>query len=242
MFPIMILSVVIPAYNEEKTIVELLNRVKKAPLPAGATKEIIVVSDGSRDQTVELARTVPGVNVIEKEANRGKGAAVREGIQKARGDIIIIQDADLEYDPNDYSAVISPIIRGEALVVYGSRYLRLVEQSKVKFLIKHGGAYTATSLGSHLITLVANILFGIEITDEATCYKCFRADIIKAIPIRNERFHWEPEITAKIARKGIKIHEVPISYSPRSYEDGKKIGWKDGVEALWTLLKYRIVR
>lgn len=237
----MILSIVIPAYNEEKTIVELLKKVKQVKLPHNIKKDIIVVSDGSRDRTVSLARSVSGVRVFDKQPNQGKGAAVREGIKKATGDIIIIQDADLEYDPNDYPSIISSIVEGRAQVVYGSRYLRLIQEKKSRFAIKHTGAYTMTSLGSHIITACTNLLYGLHITDEATCYKCFEARLIKSIRITNNRFHWEPEITAKIARKGIKIHEVPISYAPRSYEEGKKIGWKDGLEALWTLLKYRLI-
>ncbi len=233
------LSVVIPAYNEEKTIREVLERVKKVSLP-GIEKEIIVVSDGSRDRTVQYAKSVKGVKVIDKQPNQGKGAAVRRGIREATGDIIIIQDADMEYDPEDYRIIVPPIAKGRALVVYGSRYLKLAKSRKSRWAIKHRGAYTATSLGSHVITMTTNLLFGTNITDEATCYKCFAARVIKSINIENDRFNWEPEITAKIARKGIKIHEVPISYSPRSYEEGKKIGWKDGIEALWTLLKYRI--
>lgn len=233
------LSVVIPAYNEEKTIREVLERVKKVSLP-GIEKEIIVVSDGSRDKTVQYAKSVKGVKVIDKQPNQGKGAAVRRGIQEATGDIVIIQDADMEYDPEDYRIIVPPISKGRALVVYGSRYLKLAKSRKSRWAIKHRGAYTATSLGSHVITFFTNLLFGTNITDEATCYKCFAARVIKSIRIENDRFNWEPEITAKIARKGIKIHEVPISYSPRSYEEGKKIGWKDGIEALWTLLKYRI--
>lgn len=236
----MILSIVIPAYNEEKTILEVLKRVKAVKLPAGLGKEIIVVSDGSRDKTVMLARTVAGVKVIDKQPNQGKGAAVREGIKQATGDILIIQDADLEYDPNDYPAILKPILERKALVVYGSRYLSLIRGNKAGFAIKHKNAYTVTSLGSHVVTLATNILYGTRITDEATCYKCFKTSVIKSIKIDNDRFNWEPEITGKIARKGIKIHEVPISYAPRSYDEGKKIGWKDGIEALWTLLKYRI--
>ncbi len=237
----MILSIVIPAYNEEKTIVELLKRVKKVKLPNNMKKDIVVVSDGSRDRTVALARSVSGVRVFDKQPNQGKGAAVREGIRQATGDILIIQDADLEYDPNDYPAIITPIIARTARVVYGSRYLRLRQERKARFVIKHQGAYVLTSVGSQIITACTNLLYGLHITDEATCYKCFETRLIKSIRITHDRFHWEPEVTAKIAKKGIKIHEVPISYAPRSYQEGKKIGWKDGLEALWTLLKYRLV-
>jgi len=234
-----ILSVVVPAYNESKTIINVLNQVKAVDLSyLGVKKEIIVVSDGSSDKTVELAKSVKGIKVIDLQPNQGKGAAVRRGIKEATGDIIIIQDADLEYNPAEFAKVISPILNKKAKVVYGSRYLEL--HKKNRFFIRHKGAYISTSLGVRVITILTNILYGTRITDEATCYKCFSSDVIKNIKIENNRFNWEPEVTAKIARKGIKIAEVPISYKPRTFEEGKKINWKDGISAIFTLIKYRI--
>lgn len=237
-----LLSIVIPAYNEGKTIGTVIEEVKNVDLSyLGVSKEIIVISDGSKDNTVEVAKRYKGIVVLDKKPNRGKGAAVREGIKQATGDIIIIQDADLEYNPQEYSRVIKPILDGKAQVVYGSRYLGSKPKKHTHFFIrKHKQAYSLAYLGAQAVTYTANILYNLRITDEATCYKCFRADVIKPIKIKGNKFNWEPEVTAKIAKKGIKIYEVPISYKPRSYHEGKKINWKDGIQAIWTLFKYRI--
>ncbi|MDI6715607.1 MAG: glycosyltransferase family 2 protein [Actinomycetota bacterium] len=220
------LSVIIPCYNEKATILEILRKVQEVSID----KEIIIVDDGSTDGTRELLSGLSddNVKVILHEKNKGKGAAIRTGIGHASGDIIIIQDADLEYDPNDYPALVKPIENGDALVVYGSRLLRQNNISYLRYF-----------LGGKLITLITNLLYGTKITDEPTCYKVFRADLLKSLDLKCTRFEFCPEVTAKIAKKHIKIHEVPISYYPRSLEEGKKIGWKDGIEAILTLLKYR---
>jgi glycosyltransferase involved in cell wall biosynthesis len=235
------LSIIVPAYNEERTIAAMLAEVRKVDLARlGLEREIIVVSDGSKDATADIARREPDVEVIAYSPNRGKGAAVREGIQRARGDIIIIQDADLEYDPQDYLVVLPPILEGRAKVVYGSRIRGFEKQFGPSFSRRHDGAYRTAYLGGRIVTLFTNLLYGCRLTDEPTCYKCFRADVIKPITIESDRFDWEPEVTAKILRSGIEIVEVPISYRPRSFEEGKKIGVKDGVTALWTLARYRL--
>ncbi len=237
-----VLSIIVPAYNEGKTIRKVLNTVKKVPLEKyGVKKEIIVVSDGSKDNTVKEARKVTGVKVIDNKINQGKGGAVRDGIKHATGDIIIIQDADMEYNPYEYYDIIRPILDGKAEVVYGSRFLTTNQQEKNKvFVQKHKNAYSLAFIGGRVITFFTNLLFFTHITDEPTGYKCFKSEIIKSITIENNRFHWEPEVTAKIAKKKIKIYEVPISYNPRTFEEGKKIHWRDGVEAIWTLIKYRV--
>jgi dolichol-phosphate mannosyltransferase len=234
------LSIVIPAYNEERTIEELLEQVRAVDLGAlGVTRQIIVVSDGSTDATAAVARRQPDVEVIECGRNRGKGAATRRGIEHADGDIIIVQDADLEYNPQDYLTILPPLIEGRARVVYGSRILGFEQQHGRRLVSRHKNAYHMAFLGGRMITMFTNLLYGTRLTDGPTCYKCFRADLIKGITIENDRFNWEPEVTAKIVREGIEILEVPISYRPRSFAAGKKIGWRDGVSALWTLLRYR---
>jgi len=237
------LSILIPAYNESKTIVQLLEKVKSVPLEdKGIEKEIIVIDDCSRDNTPELVRNVKGVTLIKHTKNKGKGGAIKTGIRYATGGIILVQDADLEYDPDEYYSLISPIIEEKAKVVYGSRFLSKKQKRRNKlFLKKHTGSCLMAYLGGRIITAVTNLLFRTNITDEPTCYKVFRSDVIKSIQIRGNRFNWEPEVTAKIAKKGIKIYEVPISYYPRTSKEGKHINWKDGFEAIWTLFKYRFV-
>jgi glycosyltransferase involved in cell wall biosynthesis len=237
------LSVIVPAFNEERTIAEILRRVKAVPLePLGVDAEIIVVDDGSVDGTAVRAGSVPGVTVIEAPRNRGKGAAVRLGLERAKGDYVIIQDADLEYDPEDYPRLLRPLLDGTATVVYGSRVLGLDPPGGRGLLRKHRDAYWLAYVGARIVTGLTNLLFSTRLTDEPTCYKCFAADVIRSISIESDGFAWEPEVTAKIARRGIPIVEVPISYDPRSFEDGKKVGWKDGIQAVWTLVKYRIAR
>ncbi len=231
------LSVLIPVYNEEKTIAKLVALVQRVDLKKqGLEKELIIVDDCSKDKTCvmlrKLAKKYANVHLFFHKKNKGKGGAVKTAIRHATGDILIIQDADLEYDPNDYVTCVKPIIEGKAVVVYGSRRLRRDNKQHSSFSFFLGGV---------AITLVFNLLYFQWITDEPTCYKTFRSDIIKSLTIREDRFNWEPEITAKIAKKGIKIHEVPISYYPRSVAEGKKISWKDGVEAIWALIKYRFM-
>ncbi len=224
----MILSIIIPAYNEETTIRLLINQVKRADLK-GIGKEIIVVNDGSIDRTKEILKTISGIEIINHKKNLGKGSAIRTGINFVTGDITIIQDADLEYNPNDYYSIIEPIIKCKAKVVYGSR--------KLKRNIQYSGI--AFYLGGLTLTWITNLLYNIRITDEATCYKAFRSDILKSIHIKSKGFEFCPEITAKIARRKIKIHEVPINYYPRTVKEGKKIKAKDWFIAVWTLIKYR---
>lgn len=237
------LSIVMPAYNEKNSIEEIIKQVLKVRLEK-IIKEIIVVDDGSTDETYEIVSNLQKRNkeiiLIKHTENRGKGAAVRTGIKSATGSIIIIQDADLEYDPIDYNQCIEPIVKGEAKVVYGSRIL---EQRKNPtnwlFRGKHKNAGFFAYVGGCVVSLFTNILFFAKLTDEPTCYKTFDAKLIKKIKIRSEGFEWEPEVTAKILKKGEKIIEVPIGYRPRSVKEGKKINWKDGFKALFTLLKYR---
>jgi glycosyltransferase involved in cell wall biosynthesis len=219
-----------PVYNECETLEEIVKQV----LNTGLVHEIIMVDDGSTDGTRELMKQWEKdevVKVILHEKNMGKGSAVRTAITAAEGEIMVIQDADLEYDPRDYPRLIQPIVEGRADVVYGSRFL--------------GGparkVYFWHRVGNLMLTLLTNILYNIDLTDMETCYKCFRADVIKDMPLHSRRFELEPEITAKIAKHGYRIYEVPISYYGREYHEGKKItGW-DAIPALWTLIKYRFV-
>ncbi len=238
------LTIIIPAYNEERSIKELLNQVKKVNLDKqGIKKEIIVVDDGSNDKTSQIIDEEDEIIAIHHPKNQGKGAEIRTGIKNATGDIIIVQDADLEYDPQEYKILLKPIILGQAKVVYGSRFISNTQKKRnTSFLKKqHEKAYTLFYIGGRMITLFTNLLYNAHITDEATCYKVFTKDVIDKIQLNCKRFEFCPEVTAKIRKKGYPILEVPISYYPRSLNEGKKIKFRDGIQAIWTLLKYRVV-
>src|ERR1051325_1082463 len=223
-----VLSVIVPCHNERSTVAELLKRVLAVPV----SKEIIVIDDASTDGSPEIveeiARREPSIRLVRIEKNVGKGAALRRGFAEARGEIVIVQDADLEYEPREYPRLLQPILDGDADVVYGSRFAGHP---------RRGMLYWHT-VGKSFLTWLSNVTTNLNLTDMETCYKAFRREIIASIPLESNRFGFEPEITAKIARRGYRIYEVPISYHGREYWEGKKIGWKDGVSALWTIFKY----
>lgn len=240
----MLISIIIPAFNESDTISRIISIVKKAKLPKGLDREIIVVDDGSTDNTYQILKKISGIKILRHPQNQGKGRAMATGFAAARGDIILTQDADLEYDPKFYLALLKPILKGQAKVVYGSRFLYVLQRQKnISFLKKtHKASYYLAYLGGRVITGVANFLYGIHITDEATGYKVLTREVLILILLESKHFEFCPEITAKVSRLGYQIQEVPISYEPRTYEQGKKIHWQDGLEGLWTLLKYRFSR
>jgi glycosyltransferase involved in cell wall biosynthesis len=224
-----VLSVVMPIYNEQATLAASVERVLAVPLAI----ELLCVDDGSNDGSAEILRELalrhPQMHVFFQPRNMGKGAALRQGIAKATGAFVVVQDADMEYDPADYQLLLEPLVTGKADVVYGSRF-----QGRGP----HRVLYFWHFVGNSLLTLMSNCLTNINLTDMETCYKMFRREIIQSIPIEENRFGFEPEITVKIARRRLRIYEVGISYWGRTYEEGKKIGWKDGVRALYCLLKY----
>ena len=229
-------SIIIPVYNEEKTLLELLEKVRKAD-SNGLSKEIICVDDCSTDGSRAILEKQHDIKTFFHIHNRGKGAALRTGLEHATGDVILIQDADLEYDPSDYSSLLQPLIDGKSEVVYGSRF-----QSTEGNLKKSKVVYGIHYLGNAFLTFMTNLLFRSRLTDMETCYKVFTRSALKKIGrLRATRFDFEPEITAKFLKKGFRIYEVPISYFSRDFKEGKKITWRDGVKALWYLLKYRIV-
>jgi glycosyltransferase involved in cell wall biosynthesis len=222
------LSVIIPCFNEEKTIREILNQV----METNRAFEIVIVDDGSTDKTREILQEYEGKEVIKiifHEQNQGKGAAVRTGLEHATGDVMLIQDADLEYDPRDYEKLLQPIEEGRAKAVYGSRFLGGPRRTMFFWHM----------LGNRFLTLITNVLFDTILSDMETCYKVFTADLAKNLNLKSHGWGFDPEITAKILRQGVRIYEIPISYAGREFEEGKKISWRDGFTVLWTLLKYR---
>jgi len=228
------LSIIIPAYNEKNTIEEIIRRIKTVDL-SGLEKEIIVVDDGSKDGTREILKNIAGIKYIFHEKNLGKGGAVKTGFQNATGDILIIQDADLEYDPNEYYEVIKPILEGKTEVVLGNR-IQPDKDSR-----RHKSLYWLSWFGNWAITLTTNILYLNNAGEYEACYKAFTKRLIDGILIKTNGFEYDNELICKILKRGYKTVNVPIHYYPRSYEEGKKINWKDGLRILWTIVKYRFI-
>jgi glycosyltransferase involved in cell wall biosynthesis len=231
--PPLLLSVVIPVYNEVRWVERILTRVVASDR-LGCDLELVVVDDFSSDGTTELLEKLrnhyPNMRLLHQQRNQGKGAALRAGFKEARGEIVLVQDADLEYNPADYPALLRPVLDGLADVVFGSRFLGG----------PHRVLYYWHSVGNLVLTTASNIFTNLNLTDMETCYKVFRREVLDQIEIKQNRFGFEPEVTAKVARLGARVYEVPISYAGRTYEEGKKIGWKDGVKALWCVARYGI--
>lgn len=223
------LSILMPVYNESETVLEVIRHIKSVPLPV--SREIIIVDDGSSDGTGALLRAIDDqeIKVIFHGKNSGKGRAIRTALAHAGGDIVIVQDADLEYDPHDYIPLLEPILRGDAAVVYGNR-------RGMKGMKK---SYNRYYWGGRLITAITNLLYGTCIHDEPVCYKVFKKEVLDAIELSCEKFEFCPEVTAKVSKAGYAITEVPVSYNPRGFQQGKKIKWQDGVQAIWTLIAVR---
>jgi glycosyltransferase involved in cell wall biosynthesis len=230
------LSIIIPAYNEASTLDAIVRRVQAVDLRP-IEKEIIVVDDGSKDGTSEVLKHLPGIRSISHARNAGKGAALTTGFQAATGDIVIVQDADLEYDPEDYRTVIQPIVDGKSDAVMGSRFILY----QPKFFGKRRSPYLSHYIGNMLITAITNLLYGMRFTDYEGCYKAFRRSVIAATPMEAKGFEFDNELICKLMRKGTRIVEVPIHYTPRTYAHGKKITWRHGVIMLWTIIRWRIL-
>ena len=225
------LSVIVPAYDEAGTIADVVRRVR-AQEKDGLSCEVIVVDDGSTDGTsLAVAGIVPPVTLLRHPGNRGKGAAIRTALDRATGDAVIVQDADLEYDPQDWPVLLEPIIAGKADACFGSRFLGG----------PHRVLYYWHSVGNTLLTLFSNMLTNLNLTDMETCYKAVRGDLARSLPLTSDRFGFEPEITARLAKRDARIYEVPISYAGRTYSEGKKINWKDGIAAFWHILKFNLL-
>jgi glycosyltransferase involved in cell wall biosynthesis len=224
------LSVIVPVFNERSTVAEIVRRMRSVELPV--EREIVIVDDGSHDGTADVLTQLRDstVRVLKHTQNRGKGAAIRTGLESATGDLVLVQDADLEYDPEDWPRLLAPVLKGRARVVYGSRFTG--ERRNMLFL--HW-------VGNRFLSLVTNILYNSTLSDMETCYKLFDRHVLDGMRLKADRFDFEPEFTAKVLRRGIRIYEVPISYAGREPSEGKKITWHDGVGALWTLVKYRFV-
>lgn len=231
----MLLSIIIPVFNEEKTIQELLKRVSRAKLPNKILSEIIVINDGSTDQTLKILKKIKIIKLLNHQKNSGKGAAIRTGLNFAKGDIIIIQDADLEYNPNDFSKLLQPIINNESKIVYGTRLINY----PLRIWGKNKTALPTHLIANWVLTFMTNMIYGSNITDMETCYKVFKKEVLKNFSLNSNGFEIEPEITAKVLKKGYLIYEVPIKVTPRTKKEGKKIKSIDGFKAIWALFKYR---
>jgi glycosyltransferase involved in cell wall biosynthesis len=224
------LSVIVPVFNERNTLVEILRRMRAVELPDAIEREIIVVDDGSSDGTRDVLKQLSDstVHVVLHDTNRGKGAALRTGFSHATGEYVLVQDADLEYDPEDWPKLLNPVLRGRARVVYGSRFTG----ERRNMLLLHW-------IGNRFLSITTNLLYNTTLSDMETCYKLLERDLVDEMKLTANRFDIEPEITAKVLKRGIRIYEVPISYSGREFDEGKKITWRDGFSALWALVKYR---
>lgn len=234
------LSVIIPAYNEERTVNEIISKVGNVKFIENLNLEIVVINDASSDKTVEVVKsaikqnTELNIQLYNHEKNQGKGAAIHTGISKSKGDFIVVQDADLEYDPDEFNILLKPLLDGYADVVYGSRFMG-GKPHRILFFWH--------TMGNKFLTFLSNMFTNLNLTDMETCYKLFKADILKSIPLKEKRFGFEPEVTAKMSRvKGIRVYEVGISYYGRTYEEGKKINWKDGFRAIYCILRYNLLK